>query len=482
MLPEQFVVRMQQMLKDEYTQFEKSYEKEEFHALRLNPLKNKSGDAHTFQEWMPWQLRQVPWCDTGFYYNSEDRPGKHLYHEAGAYYIQEPSAMTPATFLDVKPGQRVLDLCAAPGGKSSQIAGMMQGEGILFSNEIHPARAAILSENMERMGVKNVIVVNETSGHLAEFFQNYFHRIMVDAPCSGEGMFRKNEEAKVEWSEENVQLCAERQDEILDNAYTMLMPGGRMVYSTCTFAPAENEGSISRFLKRHTDMYLVPVAKTPEMSDGVAEWAEENVEGMEHTIRLWPHKLDGEGHYVAVLEKKQLQEQHLQEEHNGDLLEHAEHQQDEFAYTGYCKNKEERGKKWSEYPELESFVKETLRVELEGALIAFGDQLYLLPKGAPQLKGLKVIRPGLHLGTNKKNRFEPGHALALALSSEEVAHAVNLKESDVIAHQYVNGMTFQMEGEKGWYLISVDGYSIGWGKLAGGTMKNHYPKGLRKVL
>jgi len=237
-----------------------------------------------------WKLKPVPWCETGFYYGKEIRPGKHPYHNAGVYYIQEPSAMVPAECLKAQPGDIILDLCAAPGGKSTQIAAAMKGEGILICNEIHPARAKILSENIERMGIKNALVLNETPEQLAEHFPVCFDKIMVDAPCSGEGMFRKNEEAGNEWSLDNVKLCADRQDGILHCAYEMLRPGGRMVYSTCTFAPEEDEGSVHRFLERHPDC---------QIAEGID--SEGFIHDKEGCIRLFPHKIEGEGHFAAVI-------------------------------------------------------------------------------------------------------------------------------------------------------------------------------------
>mgnify|MGYP003295161035 CR=1 FL=1 len=280
MLPEAFTQRMQEMLGEEYPAFLQSYEEEKKQSLRINPLK---GSEQALKEKVDFLGEQVLWAKGGFYYDEEKRPGKHPYHDAGVYYIQEPSAMAPVELLDVKSGDRVLDLCAAPGGKSTQIAAKLQRQGFLLCNEIHPARAKILSENVERMGIVNACVTNETPAHLAEVFPEYFDKILVDAPCSGEGMFRKNEAACEEWSPENVQLCAERQDEILDCAAQMLRPGGRLVYSTCTFAPAENEGSVSRFLQRNPDFSIKEAKKTEGMSDGRADWVKHPAEGLEKT-------------------------------------------------------------------------------------------------------------------------------------------------------------------------------------------------------
>lgn len=466
MLPQDFVNRMKEMLGDEYEAFEKSYEHAKYQSLRINPLKTQ---REKFLEQVPFLLEPVPWCDRGFYYAGEDTPGKHPYHEAGVYYIQEPSAMAPVEYLEVKPGERVLDLCAAPGGKSTQIATQMNGEGMLVCNEIHPARAKILSENIERLGIKNALVLNETPAHLAEMFSEYFDKILVDAPCSGEGMFRKNEDACTEWSLENVQICGERQDEILACAASMLKPGGRIIYSTCTFAPMENEGSIYRFLNGHPEFDTVPANVYDGMTTGNLDWylrdhevldsldKEDAQEKIARTIRLWPHQLKGEGHYLAVLEKY------------GQLSD----------YQGYCKNAPEKGITEKECEEFYTFCKENLKKMPEGIKIKFGDQLYLVPEGMPSLKGLKVLRPGLHLGTLKKNRFEPSHALALALTEADVCHSLSLSADSYEIKAYLNGQTLNHEGEKGWYLILVDGYSIGWGKLAGAVLKNHYPKGLR---
>ena len=456
MFPVEFAERMQKMLGAEYEEFVASYDKQKSQALRINTLK---GSKEKFTEVATFSLSPVLWEKNGFYYGEEDRPGKHPYHEAGVYYIQEASAQVPAAYLDAKPGEKVLDLCAAPGGKSTQIAAAMQGQGLLICNEIHPARAKILSENIERMGIGNAIVTNESPQALSEIFSEYFDKIMVDAPCSGEGMFRKKEEAVEEWSTENVIICAERQDEILECAAKMLRPGGRLVYSTCTFAPEENEGSVSRFLKRHAEFHIVNVTKASGMEGGRREWVEEPAEGLEHTIRLFPHKVDGEGHFAAVLEKE------------GEVAEH---------YHGYCRNGEQKGLSLKECKEYAEFAQDSLKVKPDGIFLKFGEQLYLAPKGTPSLKGMKVLRPGLHLGTIKKNRFEPSHALALFLKQEEVKKCLNLSGETREAADFIAGMTLNAEGEKGWYLICVDGYSLGWGKLAGGIMKNHYPKGLRK--
>lgn len=450
-LPIEFTSRMQRLLKEEYPAFLASYEEERAQALRVNTQKISVED---FLQKKIFSLEPVPWVKEGFYYPKEERPGKHPYHEMGVYYIQEPSAMVTATLADVQPGERVLDLCAAPGGKSTQLAAAMQGKGLLVANEIHPARAKILSQNIERMGIAHAVVTNETPAHLAEVFPCFFDRIIVDAPCSGEGMFKKEEQASIQWSPQNVALCAKRQREILDAAVTMLRPGGTLVYSTCTFAPEENEQSIAYVLQQYPEFHVKKVDAYEGFSKGHPEWADKTA-ALSDTIRLWPHRLRGEGHFAAVLVKDGAS---ISTPFRGKLP-----PVDKNAW-----------KTWQE------FSKENLQVTLEGEPLQFGDQLYLLPEVLP-IKGLKILRAGLQLGTVKKNRFEPSHALALALKKEQVVHTCDVSLGDARVEQYLRGGTVTCEGEKGWNLLCVDGMPIGWGKYSNGILKNHYPKGLRWV-
>lgn len=447
-LPQEFKDRMERFLGEEYEEFLESWNRETAQALRVNELKITPED---FLKLSPFELCQVPWTKAGFYYGKEERPGKHPYHEAGLYYIQEPSAMAVGTLADAKPGERILDLCAAPGGKTTHLAVSMKGEGLLVSNEIHLARARILSSNVERMGITNCIVTNEKPERLAERFKGFFDRIVVDAPCSGEGMFRKEEQAALQWSPENISMCAGRQEEILKEAAGMLRPGGTLIYSTCTFAPEENEGSISTFLDSYPKFSLKKVSANKLFSKGRPEWIGARPEAAD-TFRLWPHRLDGEGHFVAVLQK------------------------DDEMVSGESSWKMQTVERsiWKLYKD---FEKEFLHCELKGIPVLFGEQLYLLPETFP-LKGMKILRPGLHLGTVKKNRFEPAHALALALKPQEASYCCNLDVQE--AEEYLKGGVFEKPGEKGWQLMLVDEYSIGWGKQAGGMVKNHYPKGLRK--
>ncbi|MCR5415609.1 MAG: RsmB/NOP family class I SAM-dependent RNA methyltransferase [Pseudobutyrivibrio sp.] len=429
-LPIDFVNRMEQDLGPDLHAFLRSYEEDKISALRFNPIKARSTAAEDMADIL---TGQVEWSKNGYYYDDvNNRPGVHPYHHAGVYYIQDASAQLPVEMLSPNPGDICLDLCAAPGGKSTQIAGYLMGEGILVSNEPMKNRAKILSENIERLGIKNAVVTSEYPDRLAEQFPEYFDKIMVDAPCSGEGMFRKNHDACNEWSLESVQMCAARQAEILDRAYEMLVPGGRICYSTCTFAKAEDEEAVAAFIERHPDMTLI----------------EER--------RLWPHIHKGEGHYAALLEKAQVE----------DFIPNRR----EYSL------KKTSDKMLNDYL---TFAKNTLKNPIRDNLLLNGDLLYALPEQCPDFKGLHVLRGGLFLGTLKKNRFEPSHALALALSSEEVINTYDLQSSSSQITDYLKGGSVMADVPDGWVLMTVDGYSIGWGKAVKGQIKNHYPKGLR---
>ncbi len=450
-LPKDFTTKMQRLLQEEYDDFLKSYQDEKTQGLRVNTLKVS---IEEFTKMSPFSLKKIPWVEEGFYYGGGDRPGKHPYHEAGLYYIQEPSAMAAGEILDPQPGERVLDLCAAPGGKTSHIAERMKQQGFLVTNEIYPARAKILSQNVERMGIKNAVVTNEAPARLAERFPGYFDRVMVDAPCSGEGMFRKDPQACGEWSLENVVQCAARQLDILKSAGEMLRPEGRLVYSTCTFSPEENEGVISRFLQLHPNFEIENVQVYKGFGRGRKEWVEGAAAEIEKTFRLWPHQLQGEGHYIAVLRK-------IDGEESGKPK-YVKTVSDPKLLKSYLQ-----------------FAEENLAAAPTGEFLLFGEQLYLVPKDMLSLENLKVIRPGWHLGTIKKNRFEPSHALALALAGTQVKQRFSLSKDSREILAYLKGESLPADGPKGWYLVEVDGYSIGWGKLSDHLLKNHYPKGLR---
>ena len=443
--PAAFLERMEHLLgAEEYASFAASFAAPRFGGLRWNPLKQplaRSGE-------LPFALSPVPWEPNGFTYDLAQRPGLHPWHDAGAYYLQEPSAMAPARLLDPRPGERVLDLCAAPGGKSGQLAAALEGRGLLVANEIVPARAKVLSRNLERLGVSNALVVSAHPAVLARRLPGWFDRVLVDAPCSGEGMFRKEPDAAADWSPEQVAVCADRQLEILRSAAQMLAPGGRLVYSTCTFAPAEDEGLIARFLAEQPEFSLLQ-PQAPWFAPGRPDWADGR-EALSRCCRLWPHLVKGEGQFAAVLQRSPAAEAE-----DGPEREPAD--KPPRALTDFMK---------------------ALNVTLpEGSFRAFGDSWYLMPPDTPALSGLKVLRCGLELGQLKKDRFEPAHALALWL--KEAAETLDLTASSPELTQYLSGMTLAGP-QTGWTLVRVDGFGLGWAKGSQGVLKNHYPKGLRR--
>ena len=422
-LPHDFKNRIEKRWGDS-SEFFASYENAPQRAIRVNTLKISVDD---FKKISPFVLESVPWEKNGFYVDG-DKLGKTALHSAGAYYVQEPSAMSAVPLLDVKKGERVLDMCSAPGGKGTQCAQALDGEGIVVLNEIIFSRAKILSQNVERLGVKNAVVTCASPAEIAKNFANYFDKIIVDAPCSGEGMFKKEQSAIDEWSEQNVSLCATRQKEILECASIALKVGGKMVYSTCTFAEEEDEWQIETFLKNHPEFTLIKAEK------------------------LLPHKVRGEGHFCALLQK------------NGEIT--GDEQTPTLKATFSDK------KLIAEY---KSFEKQTLFVEF-GNLHLVGDTLYSLPDQTPKTS-LQTLRAGVRLGTFTKGRFQPDQSLASCLKKGECKH-ITLNENQTLS--YLAGNTISCDDElKGWYVIFFDDLSVGWGKAVQGTLKNHYPKGLR---
>ena len=452
-LPQLFCEKMQDLLKDEYTDFISGYDNDNYYSLRVNTLK---ADIGSFVQENLFSLEKVDWCDTGFYYDNATRPGRHPYHHAGVYYIQEASAMAPVAAAGIQPGDKVLDLCAAPGGKSTQAAAALAGSGLLVSNEIVPSRAKILSGNLERMGVKNAIVLNENPADLEKHFPGFFDKIIVDAPCSGEGMFRKDDTAIKEWSPRQVDVCANRQSLILESAHKMLAPGGRLVYSTCTFAPEENEKMVASFIEKHPEYSVIKPAVHRFFSPGRPEWAE-GPEEIAKAIRIWPHRMEGEGHFVALLKK------------SAD------------AEGAPCTTERVRPAKVSE--EAEAFLKRLGLMFSPERIIAREDRLYYLPEGLPDLSGLRILRSGLLLGEMKKNRFEPSQALACALKAEEYDNCYNLsaEDEDVIRYLKCETIDAKTPVADGFVLVCVDGYPLGWGKAAKGVIKNKYLAGWRMM-
>lgn len=452
-LPEDFIRQMSGQLGDELEPFLASYEGLRAYGLRLQPQKVQPGSPLWEQLAAMFGLEPVPWCPTGYYYREETRPGKHPFHAAGLYYLQEPSAMSSAELLAPAKGETVLDLAAAPGGKSTQLSAMIGPDGLLVSNEIHPARAQILAENIERMGAANTIVVQSPPDRLAERFPRFFDKIMLDAPCSGEGMFRKDEAAREEWSPAHVEMCAARQLDIFRHALAMLKKGGTIAYSTCTFNRKENEELVAAVLREYPALTLL------------------------RTERLWPHKVRGEGHFVAVLRLVGEETEEPQSRKSGK----AGRQDKPAALSAQTA---EAWRLFREFAETAFTWKELLP---PGEPLLFGEQLYWLPSGregrfrSALLAGLKSPRPGLHLASIRKKRVEPAHALALAMPTAAFRRTVSFPASSPELAAYLRGEALPAPSDlpDGWVPVCADCQPLGWAKCAAGQLKNHYPKGLR---
>ena len=461
-LPPAFMEEMEELFEklpgvslSELPAFFESLQGERSYGLRRNPLKY---GREEFEESMPFSLERIPWAEEGYFYQKEEQPGKSPYHELGAFYMQEPSAMVAAQLLSANPGERILDLCAAPGGKSTQIAGKMRGEGILVCNEYVPARAEILSQNMERMGVPHCVILSESPDRIAARFPLFFDRVLADAPCSGEGMFRKEEQALIQWSPENVVMCAKRQREILEEAAKTLKPGGVLVYSTCTFSEAENEDVIRHFLEDHEEFQADGTILSEKLlAAGLCPG------GLPGTVRMWPHKLRGEGHFAARLLKAGTGRKGREPVRQGKTGAGNGRQENRNYFLEFC------GKYLCD-----DYLN---RLKDNGELLWCGEHLFLIPKNLPGLYGLRVERGGLYLGEAKKGRFEPSHTWAMTLRKEDVPQYLETQNPAA----YLRGETLENRGYNGWLPVLFQGKPLGWGKAGGNMIKNHYPKGLRKI-
>lgn len=453
-LPVTFVENMKRILGDELSDYLESYKKPRFMGLRINTSKIS---VEEFEKINPFQsLKKVPWTTNGYYYTEEDAPTRHPYYYAGLYYIQEPSAMTPASVLPVEENDRVLDLCAAPGGKATELGAKLHHTGLLVANDASASRTKALLKNLEVFGMPNILVTSEMGDRLDNYFHEYFDKILIDAPCSGEGMFRKQAHMIPAWEKQGPEVFSKIQREILNQAAELLKPGGTMLYSTCTFSEMENEGSIDGFLKSHSDFHLADIPWQEGFCPGKPELVASSFP-LEKCVRLFPHKIDGEGHFLALLQK------------DGEKP----------------PNRLEKKRKIKKLPqELEEFL-EDVSWPFDRAGIEVKDtKVFLMPEGIGQCRGLRFLRSGLYMGEILKKRFEPSQAFAMVLKKEEYASVIDLPVSDERVFRYLKGETIELEeGESsrdcGWQLVCVDGYPLGWGKLIRGTLRNKYFSGWR---
>lgn len=453
-LPVAFIKNMREILGEEgLAEYLDSFEKPKFTGLRVNTSKIS---VEEFLRISPFKLRRVPWTENGFYYTEEDLPTHHPYYYAGLYYIQEPSAMAPAAVLPVERGERVLDLCAAPGGKATELGAKLNHTGLLVANDASASRTKALLKNLEVFGIPNLLVTSEMGDRLDRYFHEYFDKILIDAPCSGEGMFRKQAHMIPAWEKQGPEVFANMQREILRQAAELLKPGGTMLYSTCTFSKLENEGSIDGFLAEHPEFTLEEIPRQEGFCSGMPELVGSRFP-LERCVRLFPHKIDGEGHFLALLKKA------------GEKIPGAP---------------EPAGRPGRIPAELEAFLQDvSMPMELS-RIVVKDTKVFLMPEGVGRCPGLRFLRSGLYLGELLKKRFEPSQAFAMALKKEEYASVIDLSAADDRVIRYLKGETLEIEdGEssrpEGWQLVCVDGYPLGWGKLIRGTLRNKYFSGWR---
>lgn len=478
-LPQAFEEKMRRLLGEAFEGYMDCFDKPRYYGLRVNTGKIS---VEEFRRICPFPIRPIPWISNGFYYDGEqDVPSKHPYYFAGLYYLQEPSAMTPASRLPIHPGDRVLDLCAAPGGKATELGVRLEGEGILAANDLSGSRAKGLLKNLELFGIGNTLVLSEEPGTLVSRFQEYFDKILIDAPCSGEGMFRKDRKMVKAWEEHGPEYFCKIQRGIILQAAQMLRPGGLMLYSTCTFDQRENEEVVACLLERFPEFQILPMEPFRGFSPGILPESGCCPAGgdFRDTVRIFPHKMEGEGHYLALLRKGT-------EERNRD---------GGAGETGSPKRSRkgnlpvlDRAKPLPR--PLADFLKE-ITAGLDPSRIEINrERVYYMPEGVPDLRGIRFLRTGLLIGELKKERFEPSQALAMWLKREEYSRILDLSAGDERVFRYLKGETLDVEdlaldqkrkggNKNNWYLVCVDGYPLGWGKLAGGMLKNKYLPGWR---
>jgi NOL1/NOP2/sun family putative RNA methylase len=470
-LPAPFLERMANHLEAEYPAFAAELEKEPVNGLRVNTLKCSPEE---FQAISPAAIGdKVPWCPSAFILPaSEFSFGRHPYHLAGLYYLQDPSAMAPAELLQPQPGERILDLAASPGGKTTHLAALMHGTGLLVANEIKDKRLGHLAFNVERWGAGNVVVTNETPERLADQLGSFFDRVLVDAPCSGEGMFRKDMGARLDWSPEMVAGCAIRQQNILKVAAKLVRPGGYLLYSTCTFAPEEDEGAIDDLLINRPGFQVMPLPQLTGFMPGRPDWLHDRhtSQGLEGAVRLFPHRVRGEGHFACLLKRAG----------NPDTEQSKRKPKATRTPARLASLSTAQEYLWKD------FSNEGLDLDLTAERLRLrGERLYLLPEVFPDFGDLRVVHPGVWLGTFKKDRFEPAHPLALFLRRDQVKVGLDLSSSEsssvLTLQRYLRGEMIASSGPAGWILVTVDGWPLGWGKRVLEVVKNHYPRGWQMV-
>lgn len=449
-LPESYLQNMKQLLGDEFDAYMSSFSEIPAHGLRVNTGKLSPEDYLKISD---WNLKVVPWINNGFYYEEDAAPARHPHYYAGLYYLQEPSAMTPANRLDVQPGHRVLDLCAAPGGKATELGSRLKGKGMLLANDISTSRAKALLKNLELAGVPNMLVSAENPVKLAPSYPEYFDRILIDAPCSGEGMFRREHSMIEYWNHAGPESYVPVQRSILESGVSMLKKGGKLLYSTCTFSVKEDEENIRWILEKYPQMHLIPMAAYEGFTEGLL--------GLRDAVRIFPHKMKGEGHFLALLEKEADPQEEAKPPIKGEKLLPLK-------------------KLPVEIQEFLCFVNRSFE---EGGFVIERDQVYYFAPGLERKKGIRYLRSGLLLGIWKKNRFEPSQAFAMTLKKQEFAYTCDWTAKDPRTIKYLKGETVEPDdtdkGKTSWRLICVDGYPLGWGKLAGSMLKNKYNPGWR---
>lgn len=453
-LPEKFCEEMKRILGAEYPAYLASMEQERKYGLRVNTAKISVAE---FEKIAPFPIKKIPYVDNGFYYDSAIQPARHPYYFAGLYYLQDPSAMVPASRLPIEPGDNVLDLCAAPGGKATELAARLGGTGLLVANDISPKRAKALLKNIELFGVENSFIVTEYPGKLQEYFTEFFDKILIDAPCSGEGMFRKEPSMVKAWEQNGPESYASLQEEILRQALPLLKPGGMLLYSTCTFSPLEDEGTVEKILEMDADLSLVKMKGYKAFDAGRPELIGSSREEIRACVRIFPHKLDGEGHFAALFQKK------------GEAVSET------CPVFG-------RGLLGEEKKLFEQFARNLNREFDKRRLESRNGMVYYMPAGMPKLRGLRFLRSGLFVGEMKKKRFEPSQSLAMALTAGDYKNCLMLSVQDERVVRYLKGETLSLaedECQGDWQLVCVDGYPLGWGKRTGMTLKNKYHSGWR---